>query len=242
MPVKHVWRRRRHPTTTQRRHPTTTTSPVASEQKNATPSSLERCGSPEWTTIKKTPSNATMAKTKNKDDDVDALASYVMKSTPTRTSSQRKSKATILSQTMAEDADVGDEIMDENENGDGNGDGGVTGDGGVDGNGDVDNNNDIINTDNSSPTNTTAATTSPTSKIQTVSNLCMYVIGAYLYNLTISYYALFLKLENDDIGNRTTCKYYYGGKFLIRVIIFVSYHIFALISKLENDDMGIFFI
>jgi hypothetical protein len=87
-----------------------------------------------------------------------------------------------------------------------------------------------------------AATTSPTSKIQRVSNLCMYVIGAYLYNLTISYYALFLKLENDDIGNRTTCKYYYGGKFLICVIIFVSYHIFALISKLENDDMGTFFI
>ena len=239
MPIKSVWKRRRHPTTTQRLT-TTTTSPVASEQKNANPSSvLERCGSPEWTTrttIKKTPSNATMAKTKNKHDDVvDALASAVMKSTPTRTSSQRKSKATI-SQTMAEDADVGDEVGDENENEDGNGDGGVTGDGGVDGNGDVD------NTVNSSPINTTAVTTSPTSKIQTVSNLCMYVIGAYLYNLTISYYALFLKLENDDIGNRTTCKYYYGGKFLIRVIIFVSYHIFALFSKLENDDMGTFFI
>ena len=238
MPVKHVWKQRRHPTTTQRLT-TTTTSPVASEQKNATPSSvLERCGSPEWTTIKQTPSNATMAKTKNKHDDVvDALASsYVMKSsTPTRTSSQRKSKATI-SQSMAEDANVGDEVGDENENGDGNGDGGVTGDGGVDGNGDVD------NTVNSSPINTTAVTTSPTSKIQTVSNLCMYVIGAYLYNLTISDYALFLKLENDDIGNRTTCKYYYGGKFLIRVIIFVSYHIFALFSKLENDDMGTFFI
>ena len=202
MPVKHVWKRRRHPTTTQR--PTTTTSLVASVRKYATPSSLERCGSPEWTT-KKTPSND--------DDVVDALASNVMKSTPTRTSSQRKSKATIsqtmaedadayvmkstpartrkskatISQTMAEaeDADVGDEVGDENENGDGNddenengdgnGDGGVTGNGGVDGNGDVD------NTDNNSLTNTTAATTSPTSKIQTVSNLCMYVIGAYLY-------------------------------------------------------------
>ncbi len=209
MPVKQAWKRRRHPTTTQRLTTTTTTSPVASEQVNATPSSLERCGSPEWTTIKKTPSNATMAKTKNKHDDVvDALASYVMKSTPTRTSSQRKPKATIsqtmvedaavmkstptrtrkskatISQTMAEDADVGDEVGDENENGDGNGDehenGDGNGDGGVTGNGGVDGNGDVDNTDNNSLNNTTAATTSPTSKIQTVSNLCMYVIGAYL--------------------------------------------------------------
>ena len=41
------------------------------------------------------------------------------------------------------------------------------------------NNNDIINTDTNSPTNTTAATTttkpSPSSNIQSVSNLCMYV-------------------------------------------------------------------
>jgi len=200
MPVKHVWKRRRHPTTTQR--PTTTTSLVASVRKYATPSSLERCGSPEWTT-KKTPSND--------DDVVDALASNVMKSTPTRTSSQRKSKATIsqtmaedadayvmkstptrtrkskatISQTMAEDADVGDEVGDENENGDGNGDenenGDGNGDGGVTGNGGVDGNGDVDNTDNNSLTNTTAATTSPTSKIQAVSNLCMYVIGAYLY-------------------------------------------------------------
>ncbi len=190
MPVKNVWKRRRLPTTTQR--PTTTTSLVASVRKYATPSSLERCGSPEWTTIKKTPSND--------DDVVDALASNVMKSTPTRTSSQRKPKATI-SQTMVEDAavmkstptrtrkskedaDVGDEVGDENENGDGNGDenenGDGNGDGGVTGNGGVDGNGDVDNTDNNSLTNTTAATTSPTSKIQTVSNLCMYVIGAYL--------------------------------------------------------------
>jgi hypothetical protein len=142
-----------------------------------------------------------MAKTKNKHDDVvDALASYVMKSTPTRTSSQRKPKATI-SQTMVEDAavmkstptrtrkskedaDVGDEVGDENENGDGNGDehekGDGNGDGGVTGNGGVNGNGDVDNTDNNSLNNTTAATTSPTSKIQTVSNLCMYVIGAYL--------------------------------------------------------------
>jgi hypothetical protein len=165
-----------------------------------------------------------MSETKNKDDDADALA-YVMKSTPTtptrKSSRKNNNKANkvvppseaTMSQTMAEDADVGD-YGDGDENGGVTGDGGVTaGDECVDGKKDVDNNNDIINTDNSSPTNTTAATTSPTSKIQTVSNLCMYVIGAYLYNLTISYYALFSKLENDDIGTRTTCKYYYVCKW-----------------------------
>ena len=198
MPIKRVWRQRRHPTT-QRHHPTTTTSLVASVR--ATPAShpttttslvasvrafqaslLERCSSPEWTTSKKTPSSATM------DDDADEHP-YVMKTTPTPTrKSARKnnhkankvvppSEAT-MSQNMAEDADVGDD--DGDKNGGVTGDGGATGDGGVDGKKDVDNNNDIINTDNSSPTNTTAATTSPTSKIQTVSNLCMYVIGAYL--------------------------------------------------------------
>ena len=47
------------------------------------------------------------------------------------------------------------------------------------------NNNDIINTDTNSPTNTTAATTttttpSPSSNIQSVSNLCMYVLGVII--------------------------------------------------------------